>query len=85
MRISPLINPLPHFDPLKIYSCGKDGEKGEIACNMQFLLFSVFSTLYGTYFPFQMHFWMSSAIYFRLDQTKILLSGNGLNYTCNGH
>ena len=38
----------------------------------------MFSTLYGTYFPFQMHFKMS-AICFNLDQCKILSSGNGLN------
>ena len=36
------------------------------------------STLYGIYFPFWMHFEMSSAICFNLDQSKILLSGNGL-------
>ena len=29
-----------HFDTLKIYSCGKHYEKGEIACNKLFLLFS---------------------------------------------
>ena len=45
--------------------------KGEIACNMQFL--TVFSTLYDTYFSFQMHFKMS-AICFNLDQSKILSS-----------
>ena len=63
--------------------------KGEIACNKQSLLFSLFSTilfstLYGTYFPFQIHFEMSSAICFNLDQSKILLSGNGLN-TCTSY
>ena len=31
---------MPHFDALKIYSCGKNCEKGEIACNKQFLIFS---------------------------------------------
>ena len=30
---------MPHFDALKIYSCGKIVRKGEIACNKQFLLF----------------------------------------------
>ena len=37
---------MPHFDELKIYSCGKHCEKRKkIACNKQFLLFStVFST-----------------------------------------
>ena len=29
-----------HFDAPKICSCGKHCEKGEIACNKQFLLFS---------------------------------------------
>ena len=38
----------------------------------------MFSTLYGTYFSFQMHFKMSSVICFNLDQSKILSSGNGL-------
>ena len=38
----------------------------------------MFSTFYGTYFPFQMHFKMSSAICLNLDQSKILSSGNGL-------
>ena len=38
----------------------------------------MFSTLYGTYFSFQMDFKMSSAICFNLDHSKILLSGNGL-------
>ena len=55
--------------------------KGEIACNKQFLIFSqCFPELYifsaskcGI-----VHFKMSSAICFKLDQSKILLSGNGL-------
>ena len=38
----------------------------------------MFSTLYGTYFPFSMHFKISSAIWFNLDQSKVLLFGNGL-------
>ena len=38
----------------------------------------MFSTLCGTYFSFQMHSKMSSAICFNLDQSKILSSGNGL-------
>ena len=28
---------MPHFDALKIYSCGKHCEKGDFACNKQFL------------------------------------------------
>ena len=38
----------------------------------------MFSTLYGMYFSFQMHFKILSAICFNLEQSKILLSGNGL-------
>ena len=38
----------------------------------------MFSTQYGTDFPFWMHFKMSSAICFDLDQSKILSSDNGL-------
>ena len=38
----------------------------------------MFTTLYGTYFLFEMHFKMSSAVCFNLDQFKILSSGNGL-------
>ena len=41
----------------------------------------MFSTLYDTYFSFSMHFKMSSAISFNLDQSKIFLSGNGLKRT----
>ena len=36
----------------------------------------MFSTLYGTYFLFQMHF--KNAICLDLDQSKILSSGNRL-------
>ena len=38
----------------------------------------MFSTLYDTYFPFYMHFELSSATCFNSDQSKILLSGNVL-------
>ena len=38
----------------------------------------MFSTLYDTYFSLSMHFKMSSAISFNLDQSKIFSSGNGL-------
>ena len=37
----------------------------------------MFSALYGTFFSFQMHFKMLSAICVNLDQYKILPSGNG--------
>ena len=40
----------------------------------------MFSTLHGTYFSFEMHFNMSSAKRFNLDQSKILLCDNGLQY-----
>ena len=39
----------------------------------------MFSTLYDTYFSLSMHFKMSSAISFNLDQSEIFSSGNGLN------
>ena len=38
----------------------------------------MFSSLYGTYHSFKMHFKMSSAICFNLDQSKIMSSGHGL-------
>ena len=38
----------------------------------------MFSTLYGIYFLIYIHFKMLSAICFSLDQSKILLSGDGL-------
>ena len=38
----------------------------------------MFSTLYDTYFSFQVNFKISSAICLGLDQSKILSSGNGL-------
>ena len=45
---------------------------------------TMFSILYGTYFSFLMHFKMSSAIRFNLDQSKILSSGDGLKPSpCN--
>ena len=51
--------------------------KGEIACDKQFLLFSPLFRPHSTYFSFYTHFTM--AICFNLDESKILLSGNGLN------
>ena len=39
----------------------------------------MFSTLYGIYFPFWMHFKMSSRICSNLDQSKFLSYGNGLS------
>ena len=70
---------MPHFDVLKIYSCGKYCEKRR-NCLLQGIPYflTIFSTLYGIYFSFQMHFKMSSAICLNLDQSKILSSGSGL-------
>ena len=50
--------------------------KREIGCDKQFLLFS-----YGTYFSFEIHCKMSSAICLNLDQSKILSSGKELTYS----
>ena len=53
--------------------------KGEIACYKQFLLFSqCFLPYMVLIFHLKMHFSMSSAICFNLDQSKILSSGNGI-------
>ena len=49
--------------------------RGEIACN------NIFYPIWYS-FPFYMLFKMSSAICFNLDQSKILLSGNGLIHKC---
>ena len=71
---------MPNFATLKYIAVENIVCKGEIACNKRFLLFSHFFFLpYDTYFPFQMHFKMSSAICFNLDQSKIFSSGNELN------
>ena len=70
---------MPHFDALKIYSCPKHCEKRRNCLYKAISHFlTMFSTVYGTYFSFEMHFKMSSAICFNLDQFKILSSGNGL-------
>ena len=70
---------MPHFDALKIYSCGKHFEKRRNSLKQAIAHFlSMFSTLSDAYFKFQMRFKMSSAIRFYLDQSKILSSGNGL-------
>ena len=61
---------MPHFDAVKIYSCGKYCEKRRNC---------LFSIVYGTYFSFEMHFKMSTAIYFNLDKSKILSSGKRLS------
>ena len=54
-------------------------KKGEIACDMQFLLCSqCFLPYMVLIFHFKCSFEMLSAICFNLDQSKILSSGNGL-------
>ena len=70
---------MPHFDALKIYSCGKHGEKRR-NCLLQALspFLTMFSTLYSTYFHFK------STLKCRLQLVSIwtsinLSSGNGLN------
>ena len=72
---SEIFYPLPHKVTFwrTIDNCGKHCEKGEIACN-NFL--TMFYTLYGTNFSFQIHLKMSSTICFNLDKSKTLLSGN---------
>ena len=71
-----------HFNTLKINSYGKHCEKRR-NCLKQAIspVLTIFSIHYGTYFPFQMHFKMLSAIRFNLDQSKILLFGKGLMTT----
>ena len=44
---------MPHFDALKIYSCGNIVRKGAIACNKQFL---ISSQCYLTYMAHIFHF-----------------------------
>ena len=44
---------IPHFDALKIYSCGKHCEKRRNCLQQAISTFlTMFSTLYGTYFSF---------------------------------
>ena len=44
---------IPHFEALKIYSCGKHCEKRR-NCLLQVIspFLTMFSTIYGSYFPF---------------------------------
>ena len=78
---------MPHFGALKMYSCGKYFEKRRNCLKQAIFPFltmlqaispflTMFCTQYGTYFSSQMHFKMSSAICFNLDQSKILSFGN---------
>ena len=64
---------VPNFPALIIYSFGKNCEKRRICLKQPISHFlRRFSTLYGTYFSFQMHFKMSSAICSSLDQSNTL-------------
>ena len=66
---------MPHFDALKIYSCRKNCEKREIACNKQPVLFSqCFLPCMALIF----HFECTLKCLFQLDLSKILSPGNGL-------
>ena len=68
-----------HLDALKIYSYGKHCEKRRNCLQQAISPFlTMFSSLYCTYFSFKMHFKMSSAIGFNLNQSKILSSGFGI-------
>ena len=65
---------MPHFDALKMYSCGKH-------CSKQFLLYS------QSFLPYMAHiFYFRCTLKCRLqfililDRSEILLSGNGLTF-----
>ena len=45
----------------------------------------MFCTLYDTYFQFLNALKMSSAIFFNVEQSKILSSGNELNNLCDAN
>ena len=65
---------MPHFDELKVYSCGRIVRKGEIACYKHFLLFSqCFLPHMGLIFHFKSTLKCRRNIFFNLGQ-----SGNGL-------
>ena len=68
---------MPHFDTLNIYLWKTLREKEKAI----FPFLTMFSILYGTYFSFQMHFEMSSAFSFNLDQSKVLSFGKGLTHS----
>ena len=67
---------MPHFDALKIYSCGKHCEKRRTYFYHAISPFlTIFSAFMALIFHFKLHFRMSSAICFNLDKSKILSSG----------
>ena len=51
--------------------------QGKIARNEQFLLFPVFSTCLENFLPFQLNLKLSTAISFRLEESKIFCLGKG--------
>ena len=65
---------MPHFGALKIkIAVEKIVRKGEIVCNKHFLFFSqCFLPYMALISSFKMHFKVSSAICFGLDQSKML-------------
>ena len=66
---------MTHFDSLKIYSCGKHCEKLLVTSNFSYS-HNVFYPIWHLFFTF-----MSSTIYFNLDQSKTLSSGNGQGHS----
>ena len=71
---------MPQFDTLKIYNCGKHCEKRRNCLKQAISPFlTMFSTPYDTYFPFQMHSKMSSAVCFNLDQSEFLVMGEAIH------
>ena len=68
---------MPHFDALKIYSCGKHCEKRRNCLQQAISPFlTMFSILYGTYFKCSLK---CLQFFFNLDQSRVLSSVNGLS------
>ena len=69
------------LDALKIYTAVENVRKGEIACNKQFFLFSqCFLPNIAPFFHYKCTLKLLSAVCVNLDQSKILLSANGLKH-----
>ena len=80
---------MPHFDALKIYSFEKtlcEQEKLLVTSNFSFS-HNIFSPIWHLcfLFLFWMHFQMTSAICFNLDQSRTLTSGKRLRRVFSGH
>ena len=75
------VNPFPNkpwfFTCLLFKSFENAAEKGVIACNKQFLLFPVFSTLLENFLQFSSTLKLSSAKSFSLKRSKICCLGKG--------